>query len=324
MRVILRPLKVNTWSGLKKGATYRNCHEDLAPYWTRSGRKYTGLTKAEEEKYGKLLGIDLSNGSEFWENFFIRTWGKDLYLNIEDPLDAVKYAFLKGNKFVKNSLLENKAGANFALINKDEEAKRSNLLGKVKRWAGKEFDKLTPEDMRSCLRLYGLNGDTLSNELVEEKLFKIVEGNPESFIQRWVQNTDRDMQATVERAIATNVIRRNKNIYKYGTEIIGHSLQDTVSYLENPKNQDLKITILKQVESKNYITKDKEVVSNEDLSVEEVLANALKQEGQPFESPEPAGPEGDTHENKVDKVDTILAKKVVKKAKKNTIKTNTI
>lgn len=250
MIVILRPIARKAWSGLIK---YRNCYEDIGPYFTRSGRVYTGLTQSDELRLGNLLGWDLRSGSDFWKEFFVRTSGKDLYLDTNDPHDELKYLFLKNHKRVKNSIMENKASANFVLINKDEEAKRANQYSKIKRDALKAFDELTPEDMRQCLRIYGHNGDNMSNEIAERTLFDIVEGNPEGFMDRWVKNDKRDIEATIERAIAKNIIRRNKNIYTYGTDVIGHSLIETISFLEDPKNQDIKISILKQIDSKTMI-----------------------------------------------------------------------
>jgi hypothetical protein len=250
MIVVLRPIGRKSWSGLIK---YRNCYEDIGPYFTRSGRIYTGLTPEDEVRIGALLGIDLRSSSEYWKEFFVRTSGKDLYLDTNDIHDELKYLFLKNHKRVKNSILENKASANFVLINKDEEAKRSNLYSKVKREAIKAFDDLTPEDMRKCLRIYGHNGDSMSNELVEKTLFDIVEGNPQGFVDKWVNNPYKETEALIERAIAKNIMRRNKNIYKYGTEIIGHNSGEVIGFLENPKNQDIKIAIMKQLESKTFI-----------------------------------------------------------------------
>ncbi len=250
MQVILRPLNMNPWAGVIK---YKNCYEDIAPYWTRSGRIYTGLTKLDEERLGDELGVDLNANSEFWKEFFIRTTGTDLYLNLEDARDELKYLFLKNHKRVKNSFSERKATANFVLINKEEEAKKSNLYNKVKRQAIREFDSLSPEDMRKCLRLYGHNADSMGNELVENKLQEIVEGNPQGFLDRWVNNELRESESLVARAISANIIRRNKNIYKYGTEVIGHSLSDTARFLDEPKNRDIKVTIIKQLEAKSTI-----------------------------------------------------------------------
>lgn len=250
MIVVLRPIGRKSWSGLIK---YRNCYEDIGPYFTRSGRIYTGLTPEDETRLGTTLGLDLRSSSEYWKDFFIRTAGKDLYLDIDDVHDELKYLFLKNHKRVKNSILENKASANFVLINKDEEAKRSNLYSKVKRAAILAFDSLTPEDMRKCLRIYGHNGDSMSNELVEKTLFDIVEGNPQGFVDKWVNNPYKETEALIERAIAKNILRRNKNIYKYGTEIIGHNIGEVIAFLEHAKNQDIKITIMKQLESKSSL-----------------------------------------------------------------------
>jgi hypothetical protein len=107
--------------------------------------------------------------------------------------------------------------------------------------------------MRKCLRIYGHNGDSMSNELVEKTLFDIVEGNPQGLVDKWVNNPYKETEALIERAIAKNIMRRNKNIYKYGTEIIGHNSGEVIGFLENPKNQDIKIAIMKQLESKSFI-----------------------------------------------------------------------
>ena len=239
MRVILRPIGKNAWSGLVK---YRNCYEDISPYWTRSGRIYTGLTTEDEKRLGELLGIDLRANSDYWKTFYIRTMGRDVYLDLDDPQDELKYLFLKNHKRVKNSLMENKATANFVLVNKDEEAKRANVFNRARRDAIKEFDKMSAEDLRKCLRLYGHNADSMSAEVAENKLFDIVEGNPQSFLDKWVNNPHRETAVLVERAISKNIIRKNKNIYKYGSEIIGHNLGETVAFLDDSKNQDIKIT----------------------------------------------------------------------------------
>lgn len=253
MIVILRPIGVRYWSGLKPGGKYRGCYEDIGPYWTRSGRIYTGLTSEDEKRLGELLGEDLRASSDFWKEFHIRTAGRDLYLDLEDPLNELKWLFLKNHKRVKSSLTEQKATANFVLINKDEEARRSNIYNKIRRDAIKAFDNLSPDDMRKCLRLYGHNGDTLSNEVAENRLFDLVEGNPQAFLDRWVNNQQRDTEVLIEQAISRNIIRRNKNIYKYGTDVIGHSLGETARFLDDLKNQDVKLVIMKEVEAKGTI-----------------------------------------------------------------------
>ena len=50
MEVILRFKSKDPWAGITK---YKNCFDYIAPYWTRSGNKYTGLT--EDEATAKLI-----------------------------------------------------------------------------------------------------------------------------------------------------------------------------------------------------------------------------------------------------------------------------
>jgi len=271
MIVELKPLRKHAWSNVHK---YARCFDDLAPYWTRSGSIYTGLTERDAERLGKLLKQDLHPASDFWKNFYIRVGSKVVYFNTEDPWDELKYLFLKNHKKVKLSYTEHKASAEYILLNKEEEARRENLYNKIKRRAIKEFDSLSLEDMRKVLRLYGYNVDTLGNEEVEKMLFNSVEEDPEKFIKMWVDNKDRETTFLIQDAISKNIIRRNKNIYRYGSEIIGHNLQETIDFLEDPKNNDVRRVIISQINAKKEAFKAP-VVSPQDMVkniVEEVKA----------------------------------------------------
>jgi hypothetical protein len=268
MKIILRPLGKNSWSNVKK---YRNCYEDIGSYWTRSGTLYTGLTTEDEERLGSRLGLNLSPNSDFWKTFSIRTSVKDIYLDTADGMDELKYLFLKSHKRVKNSLLENKASANFVLINKDEEAKISNLHNKVIREAHAAFDKLSATDIRKVLRLYGENADNMSSEVAEQRLFDLIEGNPTRFLEKWVNNLSRETEVLLEKAIANNVIRRNLNLYSYGSETIGRVKEEAIDFLDNPKNQDIKRTILVELDAKDYIN-NREVHTNVTTKIQQIMA----------------------------------------------------
>src|SRR6056297_983904 len=189
MEVVVKALNKNPWSGVIQ---YRNCNTSLGPYFTRSGRTYTGLTKEDEERLGEKLRMDLTAGSMFWDTFHIKMSDKDLILETEDPYDELKYLFLKNHKRVANGLSDKKATANYVIINEVEEAKELNKYNKQKRKAFKEFDKLSFDEMRKCLRLYGHKSDTLENEIVEQKLSDIVENDPTKFLLKWVDNDSRE------------------------------------------------------------------------------------------------------------------------------------
>lgn len=242
MEVILRPLKKNTWAGTER---FKNCFDYIGPYYTRSGQIYTGLTREDEARLEEKIRENLAPNSDFWAyKFYIKMQGKDLVLNTDEPLDELKYLFLKNHKRVADGLNNVKPTANYVLINKESEAKEINKYNKDRRKAMKEFDKLSLAEMRKCLRIYGYRSDSLSAELIEEKLFELVEKDPIKFFDRWLENKKRETEYLVQEAIAKNIVRRNKSEYKYGTDVIGHSMDDCIAYLDTPENRDLKQTII--------------------------------------------------------------------------------
>lgn len=250
MEVILRHKNVDYWAGISK---YKDCYDYISSYFTRAGNKYTGLTDDEAKRLEKALGFDegtLMPSSPYWKTFSVKLGAKEKILHTENPWDELQYLFLRSHKRVANGLAEVRPNKDYVLINKESEAQESNRLNKLKRNAIKEFDKMSLEDMRKCLRLYGYKSDTMSAELVESKLYSLVEDNPNKFFTKWVNNKSRSTEVIIESALAKNILRKSKNVYYYGTDIIGSSLADTIAYLDDPKNQDLKLTITQELESK--------------------------------------------------------------------------
>ena len=250
MEVILRFKSKDPWAGITK---YKNCYDYIAPYWTRSGNKYTGLTDEDKKRLESEIGYPdghLSPFSDFWNTFAIKLTTKETILHTERPYDELQYLFLKGHKRVANGLNNVKPNNDYILINKDSEAEESNRLNKIKRQAIIEFNKLSVEDMRKALRLYGYKSDAMSNELVESKLFELVEKDPNKFFLIWVNNKTKNTQFIIEAAIAKNVMRKSRNVYYYGTDIIGSSLEDAIAYLDDKKNQDIRLVIIQETEAK--------------------------------------------------------------------------
>jgi hypothetical protein len=247
MRVTVKALNKNAWSGIIQ---YKNCHTSLAPYFTRTGRLYTGLTPEDEKRLGEKLRMDLAPTSAFWLTFHIKMGAKDMELDTEDPYDELRYIFLKSHKRVANGLSDKKATANYVIINELEEAKESNKLSQLKRKALRELDKMTITDMRKCLRLFGFQSDDMNSDIVEQRLTDFVESEPNKFIEKWIENETKEIEYIIEEAISKNIIRKSKNIYRYGTDIIGHGLDQTIEFLESPTNSDIRTTIVNEIKAK--------------------------------------------------------------------------
>lgn len=250
MVVELKIKKKNPWAGLIK---YKSCFDYISPYFTRSGSIYTGLTPEDERYYEKALGYaegHLAKSSDFWTTFCVKIGSRGLLLDDSIPRQAMIIKFLSGHKRVATSLDKLDAGKDYLLINREAEAIEANKINKMRREAVKEFDKLTLEQMRKCLRLFGVSADRMSNELVESTLFSLVDKNPKKFFDKWVDNKTKETEFLIEQAIAKGVIRRDRTQYFYGSEMFADSMSEAIAYLDNKKNQDLKLSIINETNNK--------------------------------------------------------------------------
>ena len=250
MEVELRFARVNPWAGIAK---YKNCYDYIGPYFTRSGNIYTGLTEEDARRLEKAIGFEegkLSPSSLYWKTYSVRLGAKPLYLHTERPEDELAYLFLKNHKRVALGLSNLRPQHDYVLVNSNAEAEAANRLNKVKREAFAEFNKMSLKDMRKCLRIYGHKADNISNELVESKLFELIEKDPNKYFLIWVNNKNKETQYILETAISKNIIRKSKNVYYYGTDVIGRSQDDAISFLNDKSQQEIKLAILSEIEGK--------------------------------------------------------------------------
>jgi hypothetical protein len=252
MEVKLDFIKRQTWSGFTK---YPGTKDSLCYYMTRKRQWYTGLTKADETRLEEALGYEhgtLDKNSSFWKTFsvLIGSTGGPV-LNTENPNDELTYLFLKNHIRVAPDMQHISPRNDYVLVNLESEAIEANKKFDIKRKALIELGKMSHTDYRKALRLLGRSSDSSSQEVVEQTVNEFVESQPQAFLDMWVNNKNRDMQFMIEDAISNNVIRRQRNIYYYGTDIIGNSMDDTIAYLMDKKNNDILATIKAEVEAKN-------------------------------------------------------------------------
>jgi hypothetical protein len=279
MRVVLKR-KTSPWS---KFEIYDNCKQMIGTYFTRRGQLYTGLEDNLTEKLDleERLKEDLSANSGFWKTFnIVITSNTDVVLHdiIHDPWDRLKYLFLKNHKNVQNGPRDRKPNSEYILISEEDSAKVINKEAKVKVRAFKEFGSMTPDEVRKALRLYGFSGKDVSNEIVESTLYQLIEDNPDKFIELWVENKDKEFQYIIEEAVSNNIIRKNKTVYKYGTDILGHTLEETIDYLRNPSNSDFYHIIKDQIEGKKRVVNREEESANKKSEVSILKEEIAKEE----------------------------------------------
>lgn len=250
MVVELKIKKKHPWAGLIK---YKACFDYIAPYFTRSGSLYTGLTTEDEKNFEKALGLaegTLAKSSPYWNTFCVKVGARGVILDDNVPRQQMIIKFLSNHKRVATSLDKLDAGKDYLLINRQAEAIEQNKINKQRREAIKEFDKLSLDQMRKALRILGVKSDNMSNELVESTLFNLVDKQPKKFFDKWVNNKQKETEFILETAIAKGVIRKDRTQYYYGSEMFADSLDQAIAYLDNKKNQDLKLSIINQIENK--------------------------------------------------------------------------
>lgn len=253
MEVVVKQLNSN----FLRNNLNRNSVKYIGGWITRSGLPYSGsFTPEERREYEKELGypdghLDPGN-SKFWDNFIaIKLQGnRPVVLNTDLPEDKFKYEYCKHHIEVMNGYEDKKPRALYVMINEEAEAKKKNISNEKKVVAIKEYDKMSIDDIVSCLRLFGINSRDLSTEKCREKMFDIVMNKSSDFMSKWTNNKDRDYFILIEDAISKNVIRKNRNVYYYGTDTIGTSLNDTVAYLKDKNNKEIHLAIKAEVENK--------------------------------------------------------------------------
>lgn len=250
MEIIVRNTKINPWTGLIK---WSNCYDYIGSYWTRSGARYTGLTPEEAKELEKKLGFSegyLGQDSAYWDTFAVKVGKRDVIINTDTAEGELQYKFLKHHKRVADGFNKVTPSTDYVMINKEAEAEEANKSNKVKRDAYRALDKMTLEEMRKCLRLFGVKADTLSNEMVEAKLTENIDNDPAKFLRIWVNNPNKEINFIIEEALAKNIIRKNRSAYYFGTDLIGNGIEDVMAYLKDKKNQDLFLSIKGEIESK--------------------------------------------------------------------------
>ena len=253
MEVIVKQLNSN----FLRSNLNRNSVRYIGGWTTRNGLPYSGgFTVEQRRDFEKRLGypegaLDASN-TKFWDNYIaIKLQGNKPYIIDTDTVEGeFKYEYCKNHIEVLDGYDDKKPRALYVMINQESEAKKSNIANAKKIEAIKEFDKMSPDDIYKCLRLFKVSSAELSPEVSRDRMFELVLAKPEDFMSKWVNNKDKAYFVLIEDAISKNVIRRTKNIYYYGTDVIGRSMQDTVSYIKDKKNEELYLSIKAEAENK--------------------------------------------------------------------------
>lgn len=246
--------KKDSWS---KFVRYANTKDYIAPYYDQSGLLYTGLSPEQENEFGAILKKDLTQQSSFWHEYKVIMTDKPLQLNLINPEHRLAYAFLASHKRVANSITDPQIGIkDYYIVDESKEAEVIMKGASEKMKANKIFSSLSTENKKDILRLYPgfVTIANVSDEVIDSKLYTEMEKNPGRFIIH-AEDKKRDMKVFLKDLVNIDILRKNKSSYYYGEDFIGHDEESTISYIEDPARQSLKIDLMAQLNKTNKVKK---------------------------------------------------------------------
>ena len=242
---------------------------EQSPNWEKATKEYwANISKPVPPKDGLKLEVGLKY---FKEDDYNADRNRALNANgvLENPkgvpinlADYILYRYCLVYNEVANSpeLVSMSPKINFYLFNKDNEIREKKVVMDIKRKAAQllysnMFDRTWVEHMlrnlvaRDSSKRYTIKGimDFSEDErdvLLEEFLLE----NPSEFLSLG-NDKHLEMKSFVEIAIASGKLSRiaNTNTITLDGEVIGNSIDETVSFLNNPKNSESLMTLKAQL-----------------------------------------------------------------------------
>lgn len=238
----------NTFNGFIR---YKNTKDYISSYYDSRGVLYTGLSKEDADRLGNDLRRDLGPNSPYWHDYSIVMSDKTLELDTSNSEQELAYLFLTGgHKRIALSPTDPDIGIkDYYIVDDNKEAEVVNAKASIKIKANKLFAGLSTENKKDILALYPgyTNLDSVSPEVVDAKLYGLLESNPARFIEQ-AEDKKRDVKILLKDLVQADILRKNKSSYYYGQDFIGHDEESAITYIDDPARQSLKIDLMAQLD----------------------------------------------------------------------------
>jgi hypothetical protein len=145
--------------------------------------------------------------------------------------------------------------AEYEIYDAEEDAKNENAKIDEEARAISDFVKLTPNEKRNYLKLLGKAPGSMSDTVVTNILFKVAKNE----FKRFNEITDSPNYKTrvlLYDLISDGIIKIRGGYYIYDEVQLGQGEKTACEFLDDPQNQDLKITLMGKTK-KDKIVKTK-------------------------------------------------------------------
>ena len=247
---------------------YGGMAENAIRYFTvpklSSGMYVNVLTDKEKEFLEEVMGLEYNTLSiykkvdNYWENNMVRLTKQDNVFDLSDPEQYIKYKILLANKnFIAPSLEAltdyPKATYQFVIIAEGEETKTAKDNMSITMKCYKEFGKIENDvDMLRTL-VETIDGrPTSANvklEFLQTKVNSLIQADSKLFLKT-ITDPYLPTKVLIKKAIEAGLIS-NRGNYLYlrqdNSPLCENNQEPTLSvasqYLNNPKHQDIKLTL---------------------------------------------------------------------------------
>lgn len=260
-------------SGFKKdhdGSTlYTGCKIMFQCPTNQYDRLIPILTEEEQRFFEEKMGLEKNSMSfnnrtspnNFWKTFRVALDKKGRVLDLNDPEDNITWRVLKASNVVANTQDEiNVLQHSFYMVTDTEKDEVSMKLANRYEEASKLFASISKSDnkMINVLRVLGkqIQADAPTKWLKSE-IVKIIEQKAktpgtlttEDFI-RVASDPNIDTRIFILDAMEIGEVYSEGATYKLRSgDVIGYDFEQTLTYFNNPKNQQIKLLIADRIKN---------------------------------------------------------------------------
>jgi hypothetical protein len=236
----------------------------------RTGELVDPLNDSERDYFESLeSGLSLENGElsvykkdrNFWKNFTVQLDKNILILDLNNPMDYIRYKVLLVNKdTVAPSADEqfNKGTYKFAIVEEDYQVEERAKKAASKTEAYKAFGRMmdSPTKLRDFLNVYYFvrpGGKTVAPnaklEFLQGEVESIIEKNTKEFLDV-CNDVSYDTKVLIYRALESRALNREGLTYKTTEgKKVGDNLNEAIAFFDNVKNNEEILRIKSRIEN---------------------------------------------------------------------------
>lgn len=239
---------------------YQGSTSKIGATLTQSGKINPGLSNDEVKKF--LPDIVQVSADDTKFNKEVQEWYANLVVHVpieleigldenNEPiqlLDYLKYRFAKINPAVADNKTDAEGSANPAVKyyfqDPDGEKKKATAKNKLEKEAMKGYLKISDstEEMSNVLQAAGVDIRHMDDNDIDLALSAMVKAEPAKILEV-LGDKNLKTKAFINKCISGGILRRVGQSILDGDEILGHTLEEAVIYLDDKANSELLTTL---------------------------------------------------------------------------------